>query len=312
MYPFERYTPDHTEYPRHLLRLTAPPSFTATGPLTEVRAVAIVGSREPIYECEVFAHDLAYELAKAGITIVSGGAKGIDAAAHRGALKARGATWAVLPSGMNRIRPAQHGQLFRDIARSRNGRLVWPFADDVEVSPPTYRHRNSILVQLSEAVVVIQAGLQSGSRNACTWARDLAKPLWVVPGLPWGEWESRFAGSTHVLANEPMARMLGSRAQLFESLGLVPPVRRKRSGAPSSSPDQQNLSPLFEATPEPSWTPEEIAMFSAVLPMPQHREILAENAALPIGPATTALLTLTLKDVVVEGPDGFFRRILAS
>jgi DNA processing protein len=109
-----------------------------------------------------------------------------------------------------------------------------------------------------------------------------------------------------------MARMLGSRAQLFESLGLAPAVGRRRSKRPSSSPEQQILSPLSGATPEPWWTPEEKAIFSAVLTIPQHREILAEKAALPIGLALTALLTLTLKDVVVEGPDGFFRRTLAS
>lgn len=312
MHPFERYTPNHPYYPKLLTRLTQPPSFTATGVLPNVRAVAIVGSREAFYECTTFAHSLAFDLAKAGITIVSGGATGIDAAAHRGALEAGGATWVVCPTGKNKVAPPQHRRLFEQIAATKNGRLIWPFEDNAGVTRESYRDRNKILVQLAEAVVVIQAGLASGSRNACTLARDQEKPLWVVPAPPWGEWARAFAGSNLVLASEPKARMLGARAQLFKSLGLTPPDERKGSGAPSSSPDQQNLSALWEGTPEASWTPEEIAMFSAVLPIPQHREILAEKAALPIGPATTALLTLTLKDVVVEGPDGFFRRILAS
>ncbi len=312
VHPFERYTPTHPQYPKLLTRLTQPPSFTATGPLPNVRAVAIVGSRQAFHECATFAHSLAFDLAEAGITIVSGGATGIDAAAHRGALDAGGATWVVCPTGKDRVAPAEHRRLFEQIAATKNGRLIWPFADNAGPERHHYRERNKILVQLAEAVVVIQAGLASGSRNACTLARDQSKPLWVVPAPPWGEWTRAFAGSNMVLASEPEARMLGSRAQLFEALRLTPPDERKRSEGPSSSPNQQNLSTLFEATPEASWTPEETAMFSAVLPTPQHREILAEKAALPIGPATTALLTLTLKDVVVEGPDGFFRRILAS
>lgn len=312
VYPFERYPLDHPDYPPALTRMLQPRPFTATGPIPRARAVAIVGSRTALHECATFAHGLAHDLAKAGITIVSGGATGIDAAAHRGALKAGGATWVVCPTGKDRIAPQEHSRLFRQIAESPTGRLIWPFDDDAEAETKNYRERNGILVQLSEAVVVIQAGLQSGSRNACSWAKELGKPLWVVPGPPWGEWASKFAGSNDVLAREPAARMLGSRAQLFESLGLVPSVRRRGSKRPSSSPDQQILSPLLGATPAPSWTPEENAIFSATLAIPQHKEILAEKAALPIGPATTALLTLTLKDVVVEGPDGFFRRILAS
>lgn len=312
VHPFERYTHDHPDYPLVLTKLLLPPPFTATGPIPDVRAVAIVGSREAFYECATFAHDLAFELAKAGLTIVSGGAKGIDAAAHRGALKAGGATWVVCPTGKNKVAPPENRRLFDEIARSPKGRLIWPFEDDADAETKNYRERNGILVQLSEVVVVIQAALQSGSRNACTWARDLGKPLWVVPGPPWGEWASKFAGSNDVLAKEPTARMLGSRAQLFESLGLAPPARRRGSKPPSSSPDQQKLLPLRAATPEASWSEEEIAIFSVALPIPQHKEILAEKAALPIGPASTALLTLTLKDVVVEGPDGFYRRILAS
>ena len=312
VHPFERYTREHPDYPQILTRLLAPPTFTATGPIPNVRAVAIVGSRSAFHECATFAHELAFDLAKAGITIVSGGATGVDAAAHRGALAAGGATWVVCPTGRNKVSPAQHRRLFEQIARSPKGRLIWPFDDDEDASTRNYRDRNEILVQLSEAVVVIQAGLRSGSRNACTRAREQGRSLWVVPAPPWGEWAHAFAGSNEVLAQEPKAQMLGSRAQLFEALRLIPPEPRKASEGPSSSPDQQKLLPLRAATPETTWSEEEVAMFSVVLPIPQHKEILAEKAALPIGPASTALLTLTLKDVVVEGPDGFFRRILAS
>lgn len=310
--PPKLYEPHHPDYPQILTKLESPPSFTATGPIPNVRAVAIVGSREAFHECATFAHDLAFELAEKGITIVSGGATGVDAAAHRGALDAGGATWVVCPTGKDKISPAEHRRLFDKIACSPGGRLIWPFKDHVDVTRKTYRGRNEVLVQLCEAVVVIQAGLRSGSRNTCRLARDHGRALWVVPAPPWGEWAQAFAGSTEVLAEYPHAKMLGSRARLFESLGLQPAPARKASEGPSSSPLQQKLLLLRTATPDPSWTDHEKVIFSVVLTVPQHKEILAEKASLPIGPASTALLTLTLKDVVVEGPDGFYRRTLAS
>jgi DNA processing protein len=312
--PFERFHADHPDYPAQLNRnMLVPPSFTATRAIPNVRAVAIVGSRDAIHEAAVFAHKLAFDLASAGVTVVSGGARGIDAAAHRGALEARGATWVVCPTGKDRVAPREHHDLFQQIASSEKGRLIWPFDDHVEAKPETYRTRNGLLVALSDAVVVIQARLASGSRNTCTWAADLKKPLWVVPALPWGHWEDAFNGSADVLLNNPKAKPLGSAAQLFESLGLTAPAsarkpsKRGRGGGwrgASSLP----LSMLPAAVPDASWTEDEITMFSAISPHPKHGENLAETAGLSMGSASTALLTLTLKDVVVEGPNGFFRR----
>jgi DNA processing protein len=313
---FERYHSEHPDYPVELSRLTYPPPFTATGPLRRVRAVAIVGSREPLHEAAVFAGELARELAAAGITIVSGGAKGIDAAAHRGALAANGATWVVCPTGRNHVYPPQHRELFDDIAKSPSGRLIWPFDDDVDAARANYKERNGLLVALSETVVVIQAGLRSGSRNACSWARQLDKSLWVVAGPPWGHWGHEFAGSAEVLRNDPKAQLLGSKAQLLGHLGLAPATaptpKRERGPKPQPGTPTLFLCAPRRVLPDESLTKEENAILSVVSHAPKHREILAEKAGLPIGPASTALLTLSLKDVVVEGPDGFYRRTLAS
>ena len=310
MQPFERYYSGHPDYPALLADgILIPPSFTATGPIPNVRAVAIVGSRTAIHEAAVFAHQLAFDLASAGITIVSGGALGIDAAAHRGALEAGGATWVVCPTGKDRISPREHRDLFDEVAMSDRGRVIWPFEDDVIAGRETYRARNRILVTLSEAVVVIQARLASGSRNACTLAAELKRALWVVGAPPWGHWEEAFNGSADVLLKDRNANALGSAAQLFEALRLpAPPSARKPGkrgrGASSSLPLSMRPAPV----PDASWTEDEIAVFTVTSTCSQHREILAETAGLSMGSASTALLTLTLKDVVVEGPDGFFRR----
>jgi len=308
--PFERYDAAHPDYPVQLNRnMLVPPSFTATGAIPNVRAVAIVGARDPVHEAAVFARQLAFDLATAGITVVSGGAKGIDAAAHRGALEARGATWVVCPTGKDRVAPREHRDLFQEIASSGKGRLIWPFADEVDAKPETYRTRNGLLVALSEAVVVIQARLASGSRNACSWAATLEKPLWVVGALPWGHWEDAFNGSADVLLKDRKANALGSAAQLFEALGLpAPPSARKAGKRARGGPSSLPLSMAKAPVPDSTWSDDEIVMFSSISPYPQHSENLAETAGLSMGSASTALLTLTLKDVVVEGPNGFFRR----
>jgi len=305
---YERYTPDHPDYPRKLLSRLDPPSFTASGAVPNVRAVAIVGSREPMHEAAVFAHELAFELASVGMTIVSGGALGIDAAAHRGALDAGGATWVVCPTGRNHVAPPQHAGLYDRIAASKSGRLIWPFEDDTPVHRSRYRERNRVLVALAEVVVVIQARHASGSRNACSWAQDMGKQLWLVPALPWGVYEDFFSGAADVLRSDPKARALGHRAQLFEALGLPRGRQLGRPEAPSKSPSLLFLPRRPDPLLDPSMTLEETAMFSATSAVPHHAEILAEKAGQPIGRANTALLTLSLKDVVVEGPDGFFRR----
>jgi predicted Rossmann fold nucleotide-binding protein DprA/Smf involved in DNA uptake len=116
-----RYQLDHRDYPEALRELPNPPAvLTASGPLEPRRAIAIVGSRQAGDEARAFAHDLAYQLASAGIVVVSGGAVGVDAAAHRGALEAGGTTWVVSPTGKDRVYPAEHRALFEEIARSED------------------------------------------------------------------------------------------------------------------------------------------------------------------------------------------------
>ncbi len=312
MKKYERYCPEHPDYPKTLLKLLDPPSFTASGPIADTKAVAIVGSRDALHDPAVFAYELAFELASVGVVIVSGGATGIDAAAHRGALDAGGATWVVCPTGKDRVSPKEHAELFDQVAASEHGRLIWPFADDEGASTPNYRARNRILVALAQAVVVIQARYASGSRNACSWANEMNRQLWIVPALPWGIYEGPFSGSADVLLNDRTAHPLGNRAQLFTALDLP---RGRLPGRPAPPPESPSL--LFlPRHPDPlltvSLSPDETAVVSALSLRPQHCEILAEKAGLSIGPANTALLTLSLKDVVVEGPEAFFRRKMAG
>lgn len=185
---------DQPDYPRLLRQLlNPPPVLTTSGPLDLTRrAIAIVGSRRATPGSLAFAHELAFGLAKAGLIVVSGGADGVDGAAHRGALAAGGATWVVSPTGKDQIYPPKHRDLFAEVASSAEGRMIWPFPDDHEMTRDSFLYRNGILAAVSEALVVVQAHVKSGSRNAVSWARDLGRPVWAVTASPW---MSEYAGS---------------------------------------------------------------------------------------------------------------------
>jgi DNA processing protein len=305
---------DHPAYPQRLRALPNPPRvLTTSGPLDARRAIAIVGSRRAMADSLAFAHDLAFQLAKAGVVVVSGGAIGVDGAAHRGALAAGGITWVVSPTGKNHLYPPRHRELFEAVARSDQSRMIWPFPDDQKEIPGAFLYRNGVLAALSETLVVVQARLQSGSRNAVSWARDLGRPVWAMTAFPWVK---EFAGSSAEIEHG-RAKALCSPAQLLRALGLGPPVGSPQ--LPLCSPETARARPAARIpTPPPippdtgSWTADENLVFSNLWTDPMHMDQIVEATGLAVPPAATALLTLALKDVVVEGPDGFFRRRTAS
>jgi len=309
-----RYELAHPDYPRALRALPNPPAaLTTSGPLEPRRAIAIVGSRHAGDEARAFAHDLAYQLASAGIVVVSGGAVGVDAAAHRGALEAGGTTWVVSPTGRNRLYPTEHRELFADIASSEDSRMIWPFEDDERHSRHNLLYRNGILAGLTEALVVIQAHYQSGSRNACSWARDLGRPVWAMTAAPW---MLSFCGSSMDI-ELGLARPLCSARQLLTALGLGYPAAAPQLALPYGTNGRARANVRIpETPPEPPkvepWTDEETLVFSVLSTAPRHVDQIVDRTGLQVPPVVTALLTLSLKDVVVEGPDGFFRRRLAT
>jgi len=306
-----RYLPGQPDYPRQLLavsHVTPPRPLTTQGaPLEAVRAVAIVGSRSAVVEAIDFARELAGCLARAGVTVISGGALGVDAAAHAGAMDEGGPTWAVMPAGYPVHCPATHTELFTRIA-STGGTLVWSLPDGAVPGRDSYLDRNGILVGLAEAVVVIQARLPSGSRNAIAWAKRMGRPV-LMPGCaPWGLYLTSFSGSLQSLEAGD-ATPFHSPAELLRKLGLSG-GRTLLRGSPRSKKciSQLPLAPHRFAVPDDTWTKAETIVFSVTSVLAEHRDQLVEKSLLPAHVVATALLTLALKDVVVEGPDGFFRR----
>ena len=170
-------------YPPRLEPLhRSPPILYLRGPLElpRERAITVVGTRAATAYGRRMAGDLARGFAAAGWTVVSGLARGIDGAAHRGALEAGGATVGVLGHGLDHVFPESHRSLFGRMGRE--GLLVSEFAPD---EPPHRLHfprRNRILAALTDATVVVQAGAESGALITADMAGDLGKTVFAVPG----------------------------------------------------------------------------------------------------------------------------------
>ena len=173
-------TPD---YPPGLVHIpAAPPILYALGGLTagDERSVAMVGTRNPNAYGKRVAKQLAEGLARAGITVVSGLARGIDGIAHRAALDAGGRTVAVLGSGLSRMYPPEHAALAEAIAKA--GAVVSECFMEEGPSKGSFPARNRIISGLSRVVVIVQAPRDSGALITATHAAEQGRTVLVVPG----------------------------------------------------------------------------------------------------------------------------------
>jgi DNA processing protein len=174
--------PDDAAYPALLSSLTPAPTLWVRGALAgdDALAIAIVGARRAsAYGLEVAAR-IASDLAARGVTIVSGLARGIDTAAHRGALAAGGRTIAVLGTGIDVLYPPENGPLAREVAT--RGALVTQFAPGTPPLPYNFPTRNRTLAALALGVVVVEAAERSGSLITAGFAGDLGREVFAVPG----------------------------------------------------------------------------------------------------------------------------------
>jgi len=174
--------PSDTAYPASLAVLTPAPELWLRGAVMpdDTLAVAIVGARRAsAYGIEV-AEQLASDLAARGVTIVSGFARGVDTAAHRGALSAGGRTIAVLGAGIDVIYPPENVALAREVAA--RGALLTQFPPGTPPLPHNFPTRNRTLAALALGVVVVEAAERSGSLITAGFAADLGREVFAVPG----------------------------------------------------------------------------------------------------------------------------------
>lgn len=216
----------HQEYPPLLAAIPDPPSCIWTRgdrSMFAGIAVAVIGARYASQEGLYAAREIAGDLARAGVVVVSGLARGIDAAAHRAALDAGGKTIAVLGTGIDRVYPAEHGALTEEIAT--RGLLVTEFAPG---SPPEDWHfprRNRIISGLSKAVLVVEAKEKSGSLITARLAADQGRDVMAVPGTIVG---GRNRGANALLRDG--AKLVESAVDILQELGVdAPPAAGHQS-----------------------------------------------------------------------------------
>lgn len=181
---FELFSLGDEEYPALLREIHDPPLVLyARGSWREAVArpcLAVVGSRRSSSYGVNAAQSLARELAGSGLTIVSGLARGIDAAAHRGALEAKGRTIAVVGTGLDSTYPREHGSLATEIAAS--GALISEFPLGTPPLPQNFPYRNRILSGLSFGVLIVEAAEHSGSLITARMATEQGRDVFAVPG----------------------------------------------------------------------------------------------------------------------------------
>jgi len=199
-------------------------------------AMAMVGSRTPTPYGSMVAEELASELAGAGITIVSGMARGIDSACHRGSLKAGGRTIAVLGSGLDIIYPPENRRLAREIAQG--GSVLTEFPPGTSPEKRNFPKRNRVISGLSWGTIVVEAGEKSGALITTDFALEQGRDVFAVPGPI----TSKFSVGTN--------RLIKQGAILVESSGDVLDYYQLENSlfqesaemvAPSLSPDEETL-----------------------------------------------------------------------
>jgi DNA processing protein len=210
--------PSDPEYPPTLVRLADPPiGLFLRGRRLEPahRRVAVVGSRRPSGLGSDVAWELGRGLAMAGAVVTSGGAIGIDARAHEGALAVGGATVCILGSGIDVLYPATNRALLERIAGS--GTLVSEYPPGVAAEPFRFPARNRLIAALSLGVVIVQGGARSGTRSTADYAAQVGIDVFAVPGPV----TSDLSAAPHALIRDG-ARLIRDADDLLDDLGFEP------------------------------------------------------------------------------------------
>ena len=278
--------PGDDGYPPLLLQTADPPLLLYAQGRAELlftRGVAIVGSRQPSPQGLDNARAFARQLAGHGLTVVSGLALGIDAAAHEGALDADAPTVAVMGTGPDRIYPARHRDLARRIAAS--GLLLSEYAPGTPALPDHFPQRNRLIAGLTLGTLVVEAALRSGSLITARLASEAGREVFAVPGSI----RSPQAQGCHALIKQG-AKLVDSVDDILEEL---------QGGTP-----RQALLPLDDTvsggTPDP--------LLDALGHDPVTLDALLARTGSPVSELTARLLELELEGKVARLPGGLYQR----
>jgi DNA processing protein len=209
------------------------------------RSVAIVGSRAATAYGSGIATDLAADLVEQGVTVLSGGAFGIDVAAHRGALAAGGPTVCVLANGVDVAYPPGHASIFESLAMDQL--LVSELPPGAHPTRVRFLARNRLIASMSRGTVVVEAALRSGARNTAGWALGCGRPLMAVPGPVY----SRASTAPHLMIRNGQAVLVTSAAEVLELISDIGQAMLPLAHGQTRATDAltENQLAVFEAIP---------------------------------------------------------------
>jgi DNA processing protein len=285
-------TQESPSYPRSLREIHAPPIVLYVwGELQERdhHAIGVIGARRTTHYGMESAKKLSYQLAYAGLTIISGLARGIDTAAHQGALAAKGRTVAVIGAGLAKLYPPENAVLAERI-RSGNGAIVSEFSMAVEPDRQTFPMRNRIISGWSHGILVVEAGLNSGALITSAQALEQGRSVYAVPG--------------HI--NAPSA--MGSNRLIQQGAKLVMDASDILDDLQILLPDTKP-SPEAAARPLPPLSEEERRVYDAIEQTETPIDDIAAKSELPTSMVSSILLQLELKRLVKQLPGKYFVKL---
>jgi DNA processing protein len=273
-----------TDYPKSLFEIHDPPPFLyVRGELkSQETSVAIVGSRRATSYGLLATARMAEGLANHAVTVVSGMARGIDTAAHKGALAAGGRTIGVLGCGIDKVYPPENRKLFQDMAEK--GCLVSEFPMGTQPLAENFPRRNRIISGLSRGVLVVEAAENSGSLITAQYALEHGRDVFAVPG------------------NITFASCRGSNRLIKQGAKLVDCVEDILEELPGLLMGPATLAADAVPTRTFALTPKEAAIYETLARSPLHIDDIIARTELTAGEVSSMLLHLELKGAVTPLP----------
>src|SRR5664280_3894684 len=279
------------DYPESLRQIYDPPlALYVKGSLTakDKNAVAMVGSRMTTHYGIETARKLAYQLAYVGVTVVSGGARGIDTASHQGALAAKGRTVCVLGTGINIVFPPENAELFERIAE--NGAVITQFPFNRPADKQSFPIRNRIVAGMTLGTVVVEANLTSGALITANFATEYGRQVFAVPGRI----DSPRSKGCHDLIKKGAKLCEGAEDILSEFEYLFPGSNRP------PSPGETGVLPALELSAN------EQKVYDALDDEERSIDEVIRKSGLPSSAVSVALLSLEMKRAVKQLPGKLF------
>jgi DNA processing protein len=279
-------------YPNSLKQIHAPPIVLYVWGEIQERdhhTIGVIGARRTTHYGMESAKKLSYQIAYAGLTVISGLARGIDTAAHQGAIAAKGRTIAVIGSGLMEIYPPENRALAEKI-RNGNGAVVSEFSMEIQPDRQTFPMRNRIISGWSHGILVVEAGLNSGALITASQAIEQGRSVYAVPGhinAP------SAMGSNRLI--QQGAKLVMSAADILDDLEILLPEARP--------------SPAAAARPLPELSTDERRVYDAIDAAETPIDRITAKCDLPSGTVSSTLLRLELKRLVKQLPGKYFVKL---